>query len=125
MLEAAALVNTGYEASSPDCSLPRAAAERLGLWPAPATASAMAVRGYGGRVAVLKVPEAVRVRVLAAGRVGPEVRAGALIAETDDEIVLSDALSQELHVHPVRPKTGTWRFVDEPGERPGESPEIW
>lgn len=35
VLEGVALVNTGYEAQVPDCSVPREVARRLGLWPPP------------------------------------------------------------------------------------------
>ena len=61
VLEASALVNSGYEASRDECSLPAAAAEALGLWPSLTDdAEEFTVRGFTGEATVRAVPDALR-----------------------------------------------------------------
>ncbi len=114
---AVALVNSGYEAESGECSIPVPLARQLGLWPAPEGAEQHVVRGYGGPVNVNRVPDVVRVRVVTDDREGPVAVSAVLLAEADDEVIISDALSEMLGIVILKPKKGLWVFSDEPADK--------
>ncbi|MBI4615768.1 MAG: hypothetical protein HY720_19270 [Planctomycetes bacterium] len=127
-LESAAVANSGFESDEPVCSLPAAAAERLGWWPnLPPQAVIYPFLTYGGTVNVPAIPSGLRVRVLAPGRAPKEVLATAVISTTDNEIVLNDGLVAELSIVLVDTRRGTWCFRDEPMTpgRPSEPAQYW
>ncbi|MBI4613051.1 MAG: hypothetical protein HY720_05520 [Planctomycetes bacterium] len=126
-LETVALVNTGFEADKEDASLPAGAAARLGLWPPPPEAKQYVVRSYGSSIQIERLENALRVLVTTPDRSGPEITAHLLLTGADDEVVLSDSLSQALGIVPLEPRDGVWCFHDEIGtrRRPSEPPEVW
>lgn len=122
------LVNTGFEATRAECSLPAEAARRLGLWPdLPLDTVPMQVDTYGGGVLVFAIPDALMVSVEVSDRTTPRVTAWAVITTTDDEVVMSDALAESLGIAPIKPRRGLWIFADEDMGRPRPSmpPEFW
>ncbi len=121
-LETAALVNTGFEAPTPQILLPVKAAERLGLWPPPEGATLEVYDTAGGPTRVYRVENAVRVEVV--GR-GQKVLADAVVSQAEVEVLISDRLAEELMIAIERPGEGVWRFRDERIERRSEKPEIW
>lgn len=125
--ETVALVNTGYEARAADCSLPRGAAERLGLWPAPPEAEERLVRGYGGEVTLLKVAAALKIRVADPAATAEPVTAGAFLATGERELLLSDALTGALGIVNLDAGQGIWRLRGEPDSagRPSRAAELW
>ncbi|MBI4615197.1 MAG: hypothetical protein HY720_16400 [Planctomycetes bacterium] len=127
VLETSGMANTGFEAEREDISLPLGAASRLGLWPPPPGARKRTVLAYGVMVDIQEIPDAARVRVLTPDRQGPEVVCQATLTDTDDEVVLSDALTQGLAIDPFRPKDGFWRFSDEAlaVSRPSVPAQTW
>ncbi|MBI4618102.1 MAG: hypothetical protein HY720_31150 [Planctomycetes bacterium] len=121
-LETAALVNTGFEAERLECSLPVRAAEALGLWPElPAGALRMEVDTYGGKAIVHAIPDALVVKIGVASSLVREVTAWAVITQTDNEVVLSDALAEALGIVALKMKSGEWLLAGEPFDLPRAS----
>lgn len=128
VVDSVALVNTGFTPEERECSLPAAAAQNLGMWPAlPAGTVMVGVRGYTGEVTVARVPRAVRARVVCTAREGPTAEMATLITTTDNEVILSDAAVEALGIVPVKPCSGQWRFIDDPHDRlrPSEPAQYW
>ena len=71
------------------------------------------------------VPRALEVYVLAGDRVVGPVRCDAMISLLEYEVLISDALAEELGIVILAPKTGLWRFRDEDGVRTSEAPQYW
>jgi hypothetical protein len=127
-LEAVAVANAGFESDEPVCLLPVAAAAALGWWPsAPRTAVGHTYRSYAGDAQVLRVPEALAIRVATADRAAEPVRCTAVITTTDNEVNLNDVLVGDLAIVLVDTRRGLWCFRDEPmlPGRPSEPPQIW
>ena len=111
--ETPALVNSGYEAESPELLLPLRLAEELGLWPPGRIEIAYfsTPTGLGG---LYLLGEVLEVWAVAADReVGP--------SEHEREVLLSDYLTSSLGIAIEDPRAGLWRFRDEPPERARES----
>jgi hypothetical protein len=120
-----ALVNSGFEAETPQLLIPRSLAHRLGLWPPPPDALLVEVGTAGGPVRNYLVPRALEVYVLAGDRVVGPVRCDAMISLLEYEVLISDALAEELGIVILAPKTGLWRFRDEDRVRTSEAPQYW
>jgi hypothetical protein len=58
------------------------------------------------------------------GIVGP-VKCDAMISLLEYEVLISDALAEELEIVILAPKTGLWRFRDEDKVRTSETPQHW
>ncbi|MBI4616404.1 MAG: hypothetical protein HY720_22525 [Planctomycetes bacterium] len=127
VLETIALANTGYEGGPPNLSLPILAARALGLWPPPSDAVREALQAYGGIVQTWAVRDAVRLKVVAPDREGPWAQASVVLAETDNEAVLSDCLLDAIELLILKPGQGTWCFWNELGQltRKSEPPTLW
>ncbi|MBI4700141.1 MAG: hypothetical protein HY744_03065 [Deltaproteobacteria bacterium] len=127
VVEAVALVNSGYEAEDEECALPVGLAERLGLWPPPADARRAEYRGFTGSAVLHEVPAAARVSVLAGDREGASAVTRVVLSTTDDEVLVSDFLGGALGLVLVDIRTGIWRFSDDAGDvcRRTEAPQRW
>ena len=126
-VETSALVNSGYEALTPQLLLPRRLAERLGLSPVPETARLVEMDTPGGPVRLLLVPRGVEVTLLAGDReVGP-VAADAVISDIEDEVLISDRLAEELGIVLLAIASGEWRLADDPPtvRRRSAEPQYW
>jgi len=123
-----AIVNTGYEVDEPEIALPLGAAEKLGMWPRlPEGSVVESYRSAGGIVRVHRVEMAVETELMAEDRTSPAVSCSAIIAEGEDEVLISDKLASALGIAIENPGVGTWRFTDEPASRSrgSESPQHW
>ena len=115
-----ALVNTGFMSDTPDLAVPPSVAERLGLWPRPSSALSVTLETGGGVVEGYIVPQAVAVRVVVEDRASREVIANVLVNPFIDEVLISDALAEELGIQILYPRRGLWRFSDEDKVRGSE-----
>jgi hypothetical protein len=120
-----ALVNSGFEAETPQLLIPRSLARELGLWPPPLEAVLVEVGTAGGPVRNYLVPRALDVYVLASDRVVGPVKCDAMISLLEYEVLISDALTEELGIVILAPRTGLWRFRDEDKVRTSEAPQYW
>jgi len=125
-VEASAKLNTGFTVGPyPLIRLPRAVTEGLGFnvnQPAPS----ISVLDAGGRPLTMHRLGFVDVKVVAGDRETEWVRALAVYTG-GPSILLNDALMEELGVVAEKPRTGLWRFSDEPTTRLRESAgeEYW
>ena len=126
-VETSGLVNSGYEALTPQLLLPRRLAERIGLYPLPESARVVEMDSPGGPLRLVLVPRGVRVSLLAGDRVVGPVAADAVISDIEDEVLISDKLAEELGIVLIAIASGIWRLADDPPDTRRESvePEYW
>ena len=119
-----ALVNSGYEADTPQLLLPRRLAAELDLWPPPEDAQLVEFETAGGPVRVYLIPGTLEVSVDAGDRVVGPVRCDAVVASTEHEVLISDVLGSLLGIV-LLDLRGKWRFSDENVVRQSEPPQYW
>jgi len=119
-----ALVNSGYEAETPQLLIPRRLALELGLWPPPDDAVLVEVGTAGGPVRNYLVPRAAAVYVDAGDRVVGPVECDVMISNLEYEVLISDKLGGELGLV-ILDLRGKWRFSDEDRVRETEPPQYW
>jgi len=119
-----ALVNSGFEAETPQLLIPRSLAIKLGLWPPPPSAVLLEVGTAGGPVRNFLIPEAAEVTVEAGERsIGP-IKCDIMVSNIEYEVLISDKLGGELGIV-ILDLRGKWRFIDEDKERITEKPQYW
>jgi hypothetical protein len=118
-LEAPALLNTGFTSDSLDIHLPIPAAEALGLWPPPPNAVLETLDTAGGETLSYYIPDAVRLTVLEEDRNSKTIMYNVLVSPLEREILLSDAVIEELEIEILSPKTGLWKFKGDDKVRRG------
>ncbi len=99
-IETSALVNSGFEAESPQLLIPIPLARQLSLYPPPPTSSVIEVGTAGGPVRVFLVREALQAWVVTGDReVGPKL-VDVMISPTEEEVLISDVLAEEFGIVP-------------------------
>ncbi len=122
--ETSALVNSGFEAETPQLLIPRRLAAQPDLWPPPEEAMLVEVGTTGGPVRNYLIPRAAEVYVEAEDRsVGP-VSCDVMISSHEYEVLISDRLGGELGIV-ILDLRGKWRFQDEDRVRLSEPPQHW
>lgn len=119
-----ALVNSGFEADTPQLLIPRRLATELGLWPPPEDAYVIDVGTAGGPAKKYFVPGAVEVSVVTEDRVVGPVVSDILISGIEHEVLISDRLGGELGIV-ILDLRGKWRLSDEDRARSTETPQYW
>ncbi|QOJ79244.1 hypothetical protein IG193_01920 [Infirmifilum lucidum] len=119
-----ALVNSGFEAETPQLLVPRRVAYELGLWPPPVEAVLVEVGTAGGPVRNYLIPRAVHVYVEAGGRTVGPVEADVMVSDHEYEVLISDVLGSELGIV-ILDLRGKWKFSDEEAVRETEEPQYW
>ena len=125
VIETSALVNSGFEVDVPQLVLPIALAHELGFNVKEAPIGSITV--CGGAELPMRVLGVVEVRVVVPDRPTRWVRAVAVSVGREEEVLLSDKLTDALNVSPVLVGAGIWRFTDEPPDvrRMSVEPEFW
>jgi len=119
-----ALVNSGYEAETPQLLVPRRLALELGLWPPPEDAQLLEFGTAGGPTRVYLVPQSLEVSVDASDRIVGPVKCDAVVSTTEYEVLISDILGSSLGIV-ILDLRGKWRFTDEDRVRTTEPPQYW
>lgn len=119
-----ALVNSGFEAETPQLLVPRKLALALDLWPPPEDAYLVEVGTAGGPVRNYLIPRAAQVIAEAGDKTVGPVRCDLMISNLEHEILISDRLGSELGIV-ILDLRGKWRFSDEDIVRESEPPEYW
>ncbi|MCS7113220.1 MAG: hypothetical protein RMJ00_06885 [Nitrososphaerota archaeon] len=101
-----ALVNSGFEAETPQLLIPRSFALNLGLWPPPIEAQLVEVGTAGGPVRNYLIQGAIEVSAITSDRIVGPVRCDAMISNLDA-------------------RRRAWRFSDEDRVRSTEAPQYW
>jgi hypothetical protein len=125
-LETIALVNTGYEAETPQILVPIPAAEALGAWP-PQGAFESTYETAGGPLRTWVYPRACRVKIVAEGAATVEVEADLVVSPIADEVLINDKLTGKLEIVLEDAGQGLWRLKQEPQTRlrQSEPPKYW
>jgi len=120
--EVVALVNSGYEADTPQLLIPVALARELGLWPPGPNVLETTFETAGGPLRVWVTRGALRVQAVAEDASSDEVEADAVVSQLADEPLISDKLAGALGIAVEDFAEGLWRFRWEPVEkaRPSE-----
>jgi len=108
----------------PEVLVPKKLAERLRLWPPPENSILESIGTAGGEVLAYVIPKSLEVTVLAEGGRSKTVVCNAIVSLQEREVLLSDALIEELGIEIISPKTGIWRFKGKLEEASIE-PEYW
>jgi hypothetical protein len=113
-VEVVALVNSGYEADSPQLMVPVALAKVLGLWPPPPDSREEVFETAGGPARVWVVRGSAEVRVVAEGAESRGVVVDLVISPHVDEPLISDVLAGALGIAVEDFAEGLGRFRWEP-----------
>ena len=108
-----ALLNTGFTSDELDIHLPRDVSKELGLWPPPREASLETIDTAGGEILTYYVRDAVEVTVLAGDRESKSIVCNVLTSLHERDVLLSDAVIEELEIEILSPRSGYWRFRGE------------
>jgi len=119
-----ALVNSGFEAETPQLLIPRSLAYELGLWPPPLEALLIEVGTAGGPVRNYLIPKAIDVYAVTSDRVVGPIKCDVMISILEYEVLISDTLGSELGIMILDLK-GLWKFKDEDKARISEAPQYW
>lgn len=128
VLEATALVNTGFETERPQLLLPVKAAENLGLWPnLPLETKVEIYDTAGGPMRAYVISDAAKINLLTEDYESMTVSSDICISHTEVEILISDMLAGRLRIVIEDPGEGIWRFRDDPPDkkRVSEAPQRW
>ncbi len=115
-----ALVSTGFISETLDLAIPVSIAEKLNLWPKPSSALSISLETGGGTVESYIIPQAAVVKVITEDRVSREVTVNIIVNPFIDEVLISDALAEELGIQILYPRQGFWKFTDEDKVRKSE-----
>ncbi|MEZ0346161.1 MAG: hypothetical protein ABWK01_06395 [Infirmifilum sp.] len=128
IVETAALANSGFETEDPQLLVPHAFLLRNGI--SVESLGKPVVAEYdtaGGPVSAYAYPGACVVAVVEEDRVSRSVRTDLVISLIEREVLMSDALIEELGIVILSPKRGLWRFSDDPPQEVRQScrPQYW
>ncbi|MEM3506992.1 MAG: hypothetical protein QW589_02065 [Candidatus Bathyarchaeia archaeon] len=104
------LLNTGFTSLELDILIPKGLAERMNFWPPPEGAILETLDTAGGEVLSYIIPESIELTVLAKNKASKNVRCNVIVSTHEKEVLLSDALIEELNIEIISPKTGIRRF---------------
>lgn len=127
-VEAYALVNTGFEADRPQLLVPYAFLARsnvdLGGLGRP---DSIEYDTAGGPLTMYVYRGACRVVVVEHDRMSREVEADLVISPIEREVLINDTLIEELGIVILSPRSGLWRFTDDPPGvvRRSYKPQYW
>ena len=107
------LLNTGFTSDELDIHIPRDIAIKLGLWPPPDNSSLEILNTAGGEVLSYFIPNAVNLTVVEEDRNSKTITCNVIISLHENEVLLSDAVIEELEIEILSPRTGLWRFKGE------------
>jgi hypothetical protein len=114
VLEVVGLVNSGYEADTPQLMIPVSLARILGLWPPPMDAREVVFETAGGPVRVWVVESAAIVKAVASDIESRGVNVDLVLSTHIDEPLISDILAGKLEIAVEDFAEGLWRFKWEP-----------
>ena len=112
-----ALLNSGYEAPTPQLLIPISIAEELGLWPPKPSARIEDYDTAGGPLRVWVYRNIGKVKVLCDDVESKEVLVDIVVSPLADEALICDYLAGELEIAVEDFAKGLWRFRWEPPEK--------
>ncbi|MEM2213680.1 MAG: hypothetical protein QXD66_00745 [Candidatus Nezhaarchaeales archaeon] len=121
--ETVALLNSGYEAPTPQLLIPISLAAKLKLWP-PIEASEVILDTAGGPLRAWFYPMKAKVSMIAEDVHGRGATADVVVSSLADEPLINDKLADELEIAVGSFGRGRWRFTREPKEKLRRSERI-
>jgi hypothetical protein len=122
LIATSAFVNSGYEAYKPEIHIPLKLAKRLGFKLEELKGEKYKV--VGAEITAYELGK-VSVKVSVSNKAISWVEANAVTAPGEYEVIISDALAEQLGIEIVKPKTGLWRFHGESINRESIEPQYW
>lgn len=104
-----ALLNSGFEAPTPQLLIPVDTARVLGLWP-PEGAREVILETAGGPLRAWFYPRKALVKIVAEDVESREVLTDIIVSPIGDEALISDMLAEELEIAVESFGKGLWRF---------------
>lgn len=125
-LETIALLNSGYEAETPQILVPIQVAEFLGLWP-PKNAIESTYETAGGPLRIWVYPRKCYVYIEEEGVKLVETNADLVVSPIADEVLINDKLIGELQIILEDAGKGLWRLRSDPQTkiRYSNPPKYW
>ncbi len=115
--EVVGLVNSGYEADTPQLLVPVGLAKELKLWPPGENAIEAVFETAGGPLRVWIIRRAVMVKAVAEDASSDEVETDIVVSHLADEPLISDRLAGALKIAVEDFAEGLWRFRWEPKDK--------
>jgi hypothetical protein len=112
-----ALVNSGFEADSPQILIPIKLANELGLYSRLMEARIESYGTVAGPVRMYVLPSSVEVWISEADVESPKVVCDTLISDTEVEVLISDYLAGELGIVAEDFRRGFWRLYSDPVDK--------
>jgi hypothetical protein len=109
VVEVVALLNSGFEAPTPQLLIPIDTAKALGLWP-PEDAREVILETAGGPLRAWFYPRKALVKVVTEDAESREVLTDIIVSPIADEPLISDMLAEELEIAVESFGRGLWRF---------------
>ena len=109
VVEVVALLNSGFEAPTPQLLIPIDTARALGLWP-PEDAREVILETAGGPLRAWFYPRKALVKVVTEDAESREVLRDIIVSPIADEPLISDMLAEELEIAVESFGRGLWRF---------------
>lgn len=118
LIECVALANSGFETDTPQILTPtnfllknRINMKKLRK---PET---LEYDTAGGPIVMYVYPQACSVHVVESDKTSQDVVADLVISPIEKEVIMSDALIEELGILIISPRKGFWKFLDDPPEK--------
>ena len=127
-VESVALLNSGFEADSPQILLPSKVASMLGFLPdLPTEAISETFEGIGGlkKTKMYIIPDAVKVNVVCKDRKCKPVKCSIVISEAEKEVIINDKLIEKLNLVIENAGKGLWCFKDDRKKRKYLAVRYW
>lgn len=112
-IDVIAIANTGFITEFPEVAIPINLVKSLDFEYPPKDSIEAEIETGGGVTTVITIPKAVKVKVITSDRESNEVIANLMINPYIEDVLLSDALLEELGIQILYPKRGLWKFIDE------------
>jgi len=120
-VDVVALLNSRYEAPTPQLLIPIDLARKLNLWPLTREAVEVTLETAGGPLKAWFYPRAAVVKVITEDVKSREVLVDLIVSLLANEPLISDMLAKELGIAVESFGKGLWRFRWEPKEKLRES----
>lgn len=123
-VETVALLNSGYEAPTPQLLVPIDLAVKLGFWP-PQGASEVTLDTAGGPLRAWLYPRAAKVSVVTEDGESKAAPVDIVVSSLAVEPFINDKLADEMEIAVESFGRGLWRFTWEPKEKLRKSEKAW
>jgi len=127
-IDTSALVNSGFETDNPQIIIPNRLLmkhnldlNKLGQY------MTVEYDTAGGPIVMYVYPNSCKVRVVEEDKISRWVKSDLVVSPIEREVIIGDALIEELNIIILSPRKGFWRFADDPPDKTrfSRKPEYW